>query len=46
MTGVHRDTIMRLSVRVGNGCAHLMDELMRDLAVGVFNSMNWGHPLA
>jgi len=24
----------------------LMDELMRDLAVGVFNSMNWGHPLA
>jgi len=31
MTGVHRDTIMRLSVRVGNGCAHLM-ELMRDLA--------------
>jgi hypothetical protein len=32
MTGVHRDTIMRLGVRVGNGCASLMDRKMRDLS--------------
>jgi IS1 family transposase len=31
MTGVHRDTIMRLGVRVGQGCMNLMDERMRDL---------------
>jgi hypothetical protein len=31
MTGVHRDTIMRLAVRVGEGCDRLMDEMMRDL---------------
>ncbi len=31
MTGVHRDTIMRLSVRVGEGCAKMMDESMRGL---------------
>ena len=31
MTGVHRDTIMRLSVRVGQACAKLLDETMRDL---------------
>jgi len=31
MTGVHRDTIMRLGVRVGHGCTALMDEKMRDL---------------
>ncbi len=31
MTGVHRDTIMRLLVRVGNGCASAMDDRMRDL---------------
>jgi IS1 family transposase len=31
MTGVHRDTIMRLGVRVGEGCARLMDSKMRDL---------------
>jgi len=31
MTGIHRDTIMRLGVRVGQGCAKLMDEKMRDL---------------
>lgn len=32
MTGVHRDTIMRLGVRVGQGCTALMDEKMRDLS--------------
>ena len=31
MTGVHRDTIMRLGVKVGQGCARLMDSKMRDL---------------
>ena len=32
MTGVHRDTIMRLGVRVGQGCAGLLDAKMRDLS--------------
>lgn len=31
MTGIHRDTIMRLLVEVGTGCAELMDEKMREL---------------
>ena len=31
MTGVHRDTIMRLAVRVGEACARKMDATMRDL---------------
>jgi IS1 family transposase len=31
ITGVHRDTIMRLGVKVGQGCASLMDAKMRDL---------------
>jgi len=31
ITGVHRDTIMRLGVRVGKGCAALLDRKMRDL---------------
>lgn len=31
MTGIHRDTIMRLGVRVGEGCTALMDAKMRDL---------------
>ena len=31
MTGVHRDTICRLLVRVGEGCERLMDETMREL---------------
>ncbi len=31
MTGIHRDTIMRLGVRVGETCAKIMDEEMRDL---------------
>src|SRR6266487_459770 len=31
MTGVHRDTIMRLGVRIGQGCARIMDEKMRNL---------------
>jgi IS1 family transposase len=31
MTGAHRDTIMRLGVKVGQGCTALMDEKMRNL---------------
>lgn len=31
MTGVHRDTIMRLGIRVGQSCECIMDEKMRDL---------------
>lgn len=31
MTGIHRDTIMRLGVRAGKGCARLLDERMRNL---------------
>jgi IS1 family transposase len=32
MTGVHRDTIMRLGVRVGEGCTALLDSKMRNLS--------------
>src|SRR6266702_5200230 len=35
MTGVHRDTIMRLAVRVGEGCARIHDEMMRSLQVNL-----------
>lgn len=31
VTGVHRDTIMRLGVRVGEGCARIQDEKMRGI---------------
>ncbi len=31
MTGVHRDTIMRLGVKIGQGCARLLDAKMRGL---------------
>jgi IS1 family transposase len=33
LTGVHRDTIMRLGVKIGEGCLHLHSALMRDLQV-------------
>jgi len=32
VTGIHRDTIMRLAVRVGEACKRLMDEKMRGIA--------------
>jgi IS1 family transposase len=32
LTGVHRDTIMRLGVRVGQSCAAIMDQQMRNLS--------------
>lgn len=35
MTDTHRDTIMRLGVRVGQGCQRLHDNLFRELHVGV-----------
>jgi hypothetical protein len=31
MTGIHRDTIMRLMVGVGNTCEKIMDQTMRNL---------------
>src|SRR6266849_10547939 len=31
MTGTHRDTICRLLIEIGDGCAKLMDEQMREL---------------
>jgi len=31
ITGVHRDTIMRLGVKVGQGCTAMMDQTMRNL---------------
>lgn len=31
MTGVHRDTVMRLGVRMGEGCTRIMDEKMVNL---------------
>jgi IS1 family transposase len=33
LTGIHRDTIMRLGARVGQGCAALHDRMMRGLNV-------------
>ena len=32
MTGIHRDTIMRLGVRMGEGCDRIMDEHMLNLS--------------
>ena len=31
ITGIHQDTICRLGVRVGQGCAKILDAKMRDL---------------
>ena len=31
ITGVHRNTIMRLGIRVGQGCAKILDSKMRNL---------------
>ena len=32
MTGIHRDTVMRLGVKVGQKCEKLLDAKMRDLS--------------
>jgi len=44
LTSVHRDTIMRLGVQVGEGCERLHDGLMRDLQVPLlqFDEI-WGY---
>jgi IS1 family transposase len=43
MTGVHRDTIMRLGVRMGEGCAKIMDERFRALDCRVVElDETWG----
>jgi IS1 family transposase len=31
MTGIHRETIMRLTIRIADGCDRLMEEIMRGL---------------
>src|SRR3989304_132846 len=31
LTDVHRDTIMRLGIRIGQGCANILDGMMRNL---------------
>jgi len=31
LAGVHHDTIMRLGVRVGKGCAYILDSIIRNL---------------
>jgi hypothetical protein len=37
MTGVHRDTVMRLGARVGNACSDFMDGRLREGDVEVFD---------
>ena len=32
ITGIHRDTVMRLGVRIGEGCCRIMDDKMRNLS--------------
>ncbi len=34
LTGIHRDTIMRLGERIGRGCAELHDRMMVGVRVG------------
>jgi IS1 family transposase len=44
LTGFHRDTIMRLGVRIGRKCAHLHDAMMRDLNVAQIQMDElWAH---
>ncbi len=43
MTGIHRDTVMRLGVRMGEGCAKIMDERFRALDCKVIQlDETWG----
>ena len=44
ITGVHRDTIMRLGVRVGRGCASLLGKTVWEGIVEVFDLRD--HPEA
>src|SRR5207249_4704490 len=44
LTGIHRDTIMRLSKRVGDGCDQLHDRMMRGLNVSLIQlDEQWGY---
>ncbi len=44
LVDVHRDSIMRLGVRVGEGCARLHDRLMRELHVNLLELDEvWGY---
>ena len=44
LTDTHRDTIMRLGVRVGEGCAQLHDRMMRGLQVPILEFHEiWGY---
>jgi hypothetical protein len=44
LTDTHRDTIMRLGIRVGEGCALLHDRMMRDLHVNLLELDEvWGY---
>lgn len=44
MTGVHRDTIMRLMVRVGEGCERVLDKVVRDVGSEVVEVDEvWGY---
>lgn len=43
MTGIHRDTVMRLGVRMGEGCRKIMDERFRGLDCKVIQlDETWG----
>lgn len=43
ITGIHRDTIMRLGVRIGEGCRGLQDDLFRRLGCQLFQlDEMWG----
>jgi IS1 family transposase len=44
ITGVHRDTVMRLGVRMGEGCRKIMDERFRGLNCRVIQlDETWGY---
>lgn len=43
ITGIHRDTVMRLGVRMGEGCKQIMDEKLRGLnCANVQLDETWG----
>ena len=42
LTNTHRDTIMRLMVEVGDGCAKLMDEEMRTSRANGYRLTRYG----
>ena len=44
MLGVHRDTIMRLALRVGNTCEQIMDETMQNLSCKGLEAAGFASP--